>query len=129
MIVAVADLVVSATLVAATVTVCCELMLDGAVYSPADEIVPTLGLIDQVTAVLLVPVIVAVNCCVWFADRVAVVGLTDTLMPEPMLRLSKTAVVNAVLLVDTTASPINTFEAMLTVYGLPAAVQVLPSEE
>jgi hypothetical protein len=89
--------VVSATLVAVTVTVCCELILEGAVYNPVDEIVPTLGLMDHVTAVLLVSVTVAVNCLVWFADKLAVVGLTDTPIAATMLTLSKTAVVNALL--------------------------------
>ena len=36
------------------------------------------GLIVQVTAVLLVFVTVAVNCCVWLPYKVAVVGLTVT---------------------------------------------------
>ena len=60
--VALADLVGSATLWAIAVTVCDVRMLDGAVYRPAEEIVPTEGLSDQVTAVLLVPKTVAVNC-------------------------------------------------------------------
>src|SRR6516165_3617001 len=37
-----------------------------------------LGLTDQVTAVLLLPVTVAVNCCVCPCDRDAVAGLTAT---------------------------------------------------
>src|ERR1039457_5119651 len=56
------DLVVSATLVAVTVTDWELVMLAGAVYSPVAEILPTLGLIDQVTAVFVVPVAPAVNC-------------------------------------------------------------------
>jgi hypothetical protein len=54
-------LVGSATLLAVTVTVCDVRILDGAVYRPAEEIVPTEGMIDQVTAVLLFPETVAVN--------------------------------------------------------------------
>jgi hypothetical protein len=43
------------------------------------ETVPTLGLSDHVTAVLLVPATVAVNCCVWpLLVRVAVGGATET---------------------------------------------------
>ena len=61
---ALVDLVGSATLWAVTVTVCDVGILKGAVYRPAEEIVPTDGLMDQVTAVLLVPKTVAVNCCV-----------------------------------------------------------------
>jgi hypothetical protein len=59
---ALADLVLSATLWAVTVTVCDVRILDGAVYRPAEEITPTAGLIDQVAAVLLAPKTVAVNC-------------------------------------------------------------------
>jgi hypothetical protein len=52
----------SATLVAFTVTVW-ELVIEpGAVYRPVLEIVPTAGLSDQVTAMFVVPVTVAVNC-------------------------------------------------------------------
>ena len=57
--VAVADLVVSATLVARTVNVPAAA---GAVYRPLLDIVPPLA--DQVTAVFEVPVTVALNCCV-----------------------------------------------------------------
>jgi hypothetical protein len=53
--VAVAVLVGSATLDAVTVTVCWLGMVAGAVYTPF-TMVPTAGLSDQVTAVLLVPV-------------------------------------------------------------------------
>ena len=73
-----ADLVGSATLWAVTVTVCDVRILDGAVYRPAEEIVPTDGLIDQVTAVLLVPKTVAVNCCVPEGAKLTVDGLRDT---------------------------------------------------
>jgi len=58
-IVADADFVGSAALVAVTVNVPAAL---GAVYSPLDEMLPPLA--DQATAVLLVPVTEAVNCCV-----------------------------------------------------------------
>jgi hypothetical protein len=57
--VAVEDLLLSATLVACTVKVPALL---GAEYIPLPEIVPPLA--DQVTAVLLVPLTMAVNCCV-----------------------------------------------------------------
>jgi hypothetical protein len=54
----------SATLVAVTVTVW-ELVIEpGAVYRPAALMLPTTGLIDHVTAVLLVPVTVAAKLCV-----------------------------------------------------------------
>jgi hypothetical protein len=73
-----ADAVGPATLWAVTVTVCDVRILDGAVYKPAEEIVPTGGLIDQVTAVLLVPKTVAVNCCVPEGVKLTVDGLRDT---------------------------------------------------
>ena len=56
---AVADFVESAALVAVTVTVW-ELVIEaGAVYTPEALMLPTSGLSDHVTAVLLVPVTVA----------------------------------------------------------------------
>ena len=58
---AVAVLLESAALVAVTVTVCGLLSAAGAVYNPPLEIVPTGGLTDHVTAVLLVPVTAAAN--------------------------------------------------------------------
>jgi hypothetical protein len=73
-------LVGSATLRAVTVTVCDVGILDGAVYRPAEEIVPTEGLIDQVTAVLLAPKTVAVNGCVPEGVRLTVDGLRDTVI-------------------------------------------------
>ena len=64
---ALADAAGLATLVAVTVTVW-ELEIEaGAVYSPAALMLPTAGLSDQVTAVLLVLVTVAVK--VWRSDR------------------------------------------------------------
>jgi hypothetical protein len=57
-----AETVGSAWLVAVTVTVCCDVTLAGAVYKPEELIVPTDGLIDQLTAVLLAFVTVAENC-------------------------------------------------------------------
>ena len=60
--VAMVDFVVSAALVAVTVIVCAELITAGAVYVPLLVILPTKGLMVQVTFVLIVPVKVAVNC-------------------------------------------------------------------
>ena len=76
-IVAIAVWVLSAELVAVTVTVCAEVMEAGAVYSPLVEMLPTDGLIDQVAAVFVDPVTVAVNCCVLPACSVAVDGLIE----------------------------------------------------
>ena len=64
-IVAVADLELSAALVALTTTTV-EAVTTGAVYLPVESIVPrVVGLSDQVTAVLVALVTAAVNCCVW----------------------------------------------------------------
>src|ERR1035441_7384400 len=72
-----ANLVGSAMLWAVTVTVCDGRILNGAVYRPAEEIAPTDGLIDQVTAVLLAPKTVAVNGCVPEGAKLTVDGLRD----------------------------------------------------
>ena len=74
---AVADLLVSAVLVAIIVTVWADVMEAGATYVPPDND-PTEGFIDQVTPVLVVPVTVAVKFAVWPPDRVAVAGLILT---------------------------------------------------
>lgn len=67
-----------ATLAAVTVTVWGVATLDGAVYRPAEEIVPTRGVIDQVTPVLPAPETVAANCCVPDGAKLTVDGLTKT---------------------------------------------------
>ena len=97
--VAVADLVLSATLVAVTVTVWVAAMGAGAVYSPAAEIEPApLGAIVHVTDVTAAPVTVAVNCCVCESNRLAVGGATVTAtgckvtVADPDLVLSATLV-------------------------------------
>ncbi len=74
--VAEADFVGSATVVAVTVTVWLVLIVAGAVYKPVLETVPTAGFRLHVTAVLLDPVTVAVNCCVCEAATLADAGLT-----------------------------------------------------
>lgn len=80
MMAALADLVGSATLWAVTVTACGVRILDGAVYRPAEDIAPTDGLSDQVTAVSLVPETVGVNCCVLEGAKLTVYGLRDTVI-------------------------------------------------
>src|SRR6185295_6915566 len=82
---AVADFVRSATLVAVTVTFWAALIEAGAVYRPL-VMLPTEGDSDQVTELLARPVTVAVNCAVWDADRVVVVGLTE-MDPESEITL------------------------------------------
>ena len=56
--------VVSAALVALMVTVCVDVIEEGAVYRPVEDMLPAAGLIDQVTAVLVVSVTAALNCFV-----------------------------------------------------------------
>ena len=75
---AAADFVLSATLTAVTVTEVADETVAGAEYRPPLEIIPTAGLTDQVTAVLVVPVTVTVNCRVCDAAKFAVDGLTVT---------------------------------------------------
>ena len=58
---AVSYFAVLATLVARTVTVWLLLIAAGAVYNPVDEIFPIRGLIDHVTAVLVMPDTAATN--------------------------------------------------------------------
>ena len=78
-------LLASATLVAVTV---CEPVVAGAVYKPVLEIVPVALLpplmlsTDHVTAVLVVPLTVAVNCCVCCGATLADVGEIATVTPE-----------------------------------------------
>ncbi len=76
--VALADWVWSAALVAFTVTVCWELIEGGAVYSPVLEMVPAAGLSDQITAGFVVPDTTAVNCWLCETVRLALVGLMAT---------------------------------------------------
>jgi hypothetical protein len=76
--VALADFVESATLWAVTVTVCDARTLDGATYRPPVEIVPVDGLIDQITAALLLPRTVAANCCVPEGAKLTLNGFSDT---------------------------------------------------
>ena len=81
-------LLASATLVAVTV---CEPVVAGAVYKPVLEIVPVVLLpplmlsTDHVTAELVVPLTVAVNCCVCCGASVADVGEIATETPEDEL--------------------------------------------
>jgi hypothetical protein len=70
--------IVWATLVAVTVTVCCAVIVAGAVYSPAGVIVPAPVGTLQVTPVVLVPVTVAVNWVVCPCPSVAIGGFTVT---------------------------------------------------
>src|SRR4029079_7656609 len=90
---ALASRVLSATLVAVTVTFCWDGIRAGAVYRPDDETPPTPpGLLAQVTAVLVVPVTVALNCCVRLAFKLALDGTTETEMldtlPSAVTRMS-----------------------------------------
>ena len=74
--IAVADREGSATLVAVTVIACVLLMVAGAMYKPVLEMLPTAGSTDQVTSLLLVPVMVTVNCRLWPPYKIVPAGLT-----------------------------------------------------
>jgi hypothetical protein len=76
--VAEADFEVSACEVAVTVAFVGFATVAGAVYKPEADSAPT-PLSDQVTAVLVVPETVAVNCCVPPPFKVAEVGEIETL--------------------------------------------------
>ena len=79
-IVAEADCAVSATLVA-VITTFCKVGMAGAVYSPVAVMAPMpAGLMDQVTAVLLVLLTTAVNCSACAAAREILDGLTPMVM-------------------------------------------------
>jgi hypothetical protein len=76
-IVAVADLVESAWLVAVRFMVCNAVILEGAVYTPDESTLPIpAGLIDQLTRLLLEFATFAVNCSVIPCVSVALAGLT-----------------------------------------------------
>src|SRR5262249_55925309 len=87
--VALDDCVMSAWATAATVTVAGFGTAPGAVYSPVASILPIAllpGVIPftvQLTALLLLPVTEAVNCCFWLGTRFAVGGDTLTVTPPP----------------------------------------------
>src|SRR5450756_1378881 len=73
------DAVVSARLVAVTVTVSAAVMIAGAVYRPDAVIEPNpTGLIDHVTPLLAVLVTIGVSCAVWPLFKAIVVGFTLT---------------------------------------------------
>ncbi len=100
-----ADLVGSAWLVAVTVTVCGAAMVSGAVYNPEALIAPTpLGLNHQVTAVLLVLATVAVNCWGLPASSVALAGATLTAMPGTRVTAAEADLVGSAWLVAVTVT-------------------------
>ena len=102
-------MVVSAALVAATVTVL-ESALDGAVYRPEVEIVPTVlfppvkPFTDQVTAVFVVPLTVAENCWVWPTSRDALVGDIPTEMGEAIVTVASADAVETAALTAATVT-------------------------
>ena len=75
---ALADVAEFAALAAVTVTVCGAAIVEGAVYRPVEEIVPTGGLIDHVTPALPAPETVAANCCMPDGPRLIEDGLSET---------------------------------------------------
>jgi hypothetical protein len=108
-----ADFVESAWDTAVTVTVLGFGIFAGAVYSPLEEIVPTVEFppawlfTSHMTAVFDVPVTVTVNCCVSLGWRVALVGKIWTAI-EPVpgpLTLWPTHPVSAALTLRSRMAP------------------------
>ena len=62
-------------------TLCCEEMLEGAVYRPFTRVPAPLS--DQVTLWFVLPVTVAVNCCCPPPSKEALDGETETEMLVP----------------------------------------------
>jgi hypothetical protein len=103
--VALPDFEGSARLVAVTVTDCVELAVAGAVYSPLDRL-PTEGVMDQVTALLELPVTLALNCRLCVGASVAFEGSRLTLTPAgvswttALADLEESATLVAVIVTD-----------------------------
>jgi hypothetical protein len=101
---AVAFLLVSATLVAVTVTVCGLPSASGAEYKPPLEIVPIAGLTDHDTLVFNEPETVAENCCVWPTPRLTVSGDTVTVTGGVTVTFAAADLVGASTLVAVTVT-------------------------
>jgi hypothetical protein len=98
---AVADFVLSAEDVACTVTVVEATTTAGAVYNPDALMLPqaappAVQLTDQLTAVLLVALTVALNCCVAPPVRDTVAGETETEIGVSVMVADADLVVSAV---------------------------------
>ena len=78
----------SAVLVAVTTSICGDVTEAGAVYTPAIEMLPTAGLMDQVTPVFNVPETSAVNVCVPDGPRTTLPGDKATLTDGVRVRLA-----------------------------------------
>jgi hypothetical protein len=74
------------------------------VYIPVGEIEPLAGFKDQVTDWLVVPVILAVNCCVPLAATVAVPGVTKTLTVGVRVRAAFAILVESAALIASTST-------------------------
>jgi len=88
----------------------------GAVYRPDDEIVPAVAV--QVTLVLLVPITVAVNCCVPPVTSEAEVGETET---DTVAGAVTVTVADADLVLSETLVALT-----VSVPGVPGAVYMPP---
>jgi hypothetical protein len=89
----------STTLVAVTVTDCVLVTDAGAVYRPVDVRLPTLGFSVHVTAVLLVPVTVAKNCCACPGATWLLPGLTEIVIGGLRVTLAVACLVESAALV------------------------------
>jgi hypothetical protein len=105
--VAAAVLVVSAAAIAVTATVSPEVMLAGAVYRPAVLILPQSEpehVKVHVTATLLVPVTVALNCCVLPTLSEAVAGKSEIVTPATRVTAAVAVLVLSALAVAVTVT-------------------------
>jgi hypothetical protein len=113
-ILAVADFVASTCETAVTLTANGVLAVEGAVYSPLEEMIPTVELPPatppafQVIAVFELPETVAVNCCVCPSCKSAVGGETETATSEVIV--TPALAISAVFAWDSTVT--------VTVFGL-----------
>ena len=73
-------------------------------YRPSAETLPAAGITAQVTAGLLVPVTLAVNCRVWRANSLAVVGATLTATVGVRLTMAEAVLVGSATLVALTVT-------------------------
>ena len=127
--VAVPVFVLSATLVAVTVTLCAEATDAGALYKPVGEIDPTPeGVMDQVTAVLLLFVTVAANCWVWESNRLLVAGVTLTATGFNVT-VAEADLVGSVTLVAITLTVCTLGIRLGAVYSPPAETEPTPDGE
>jgi hypothetical protein len=122
-----ADFFESATLVAFTVTVWAFVMETGAVYKPIAEILPIVGLSDQVTAGFEAFATVAVNICVCAGASVALPGIRATLTGTTTLKILEAIELLSEALIAIALTVPESVRAIGPEYGWEASDGELPS--